>query len=736
MIVKSPVVYLLLMLCVFTLIVTGCIATGNAYATPESMTSIPDQHPNPAAPDNERERWNPEHASLLTNTRMTHPGNANREMYKLQPKYLINNFSFDMMAATVTEGQDVITTGNFRTTHDLSGMSWETEDLHSHADFKYPTNSDFSNVQLSYTYQLSGDVPDMNAGQAPALTIETLDGGIYYVRLWNYVVNRPVDAWETSSKQVFPDNRTPGKATGRQGKIVLSFDNLFAGWQPYIFDNNGRWVSDPDWVKIPVHNIKRIVWPFVSQSYDATAPKKFLSDSNRFEVRMSNWTVTGDTFLGSEPSSHRKHNVRMTDDYDDIYHLTPERVVSEYIKLGYSGSVNMYVGASHFYDKKGIGGKMTLIDDEPFNDAFTHWYNNYIERLQPHEFTLIHSISMENVDAPASWWQRAWDGTPATSGWVPTPHFLSFTNPGVQAYYKKYTLGLAKMSVDHGLKPVVQLGEPWWWFMEGTAGQPPTFYDQATKSLYKKEKGKDMHVFRSSHESFGEHEDLIHWLQDKNGDFALMLRDSLKQAYPQAEFTVLFFTPSVIDKDRVPRMMSIVNFPKKQWAYPNLDFFMLEDYDYLIDDQMQKHAESLRFVQSHLGYPEDRIHYFAGFVPEQDQLWIWNNINRAINNGFNQRFQEVYVWAYAQIKRDSWTPPDFVLANRPSGLYDKPFDLTLSSTADRIVYTMNGSTPSLTHGTVYNRPIPINQSTRLRVAAVSADAVTEVYDFSYEIGVN
>ncbi|WP_169447604.1 chitobiase/beta-hexosaminidase C-terminal domain-containing protein [Paenibacillus daejeonensis] len=666
---------------------------------------------------------------------MTHPVDFNRNMYKLQPKYLINNFSFDMMAATVTEGHDVVTTGNFRTTHDLSGLSWETEDLHSHADFKYPTNPDFSNVQLSYTYQLSGDVPDMNAGQAPALTIETLDGGIHYVRLWNYVVNRPVDDWEAGSKQVYPANRTPGEATGKRGQVVLSFNNLYAGWQPYVYDNSGRWVSNPDWVKIPVHNIKRIVWPFVSQSYDASTPKKFLPGSNRFEIRMSNWTVTGDTFLRSEPSSHRKHNVRMTDDYDDIYHLTPERVVSEYIKLGYSGSVNMYVGASHFYDKQGIDGTMTLIDEEPFNDAFTQWYSNYIKRLKTHHFTLIHSISMENVDAPASWWQRSWDGTPATSGWMPTPHFLSFTHSEVQAYYKKYTLGLAQMSVDHGLKPVVQLGEPWWWFMEGTTGQPPTFYDEATKALYKKEKGKDMHVFKSSHDSIEEHEDLIHWLQDKNGDFALMLRDALKQAYPQAEFTVLFFTPSVIDKDRVPHMMSIVNFPQKQWAYPNLDFFMLEDYDYLIDDQMEKHAESLRFVQAQLGYPEKRIHYFAGFVPEQDQRWIWNNINRAINNGFNQRFQEVYVWAYAQIKRDSWTPPDFVLANRPSGPYVELFDLTLSSTADRLVYTIDESTPTLTHGTVYRQPIPINQSTRLRVAAISGGSVTEVYDFSYKIEV-
>ncbi len=72
-----------------------------------------------------------------------------------------------------------------------------------------------------------------------------------------------------------------------------------------------------------------------------------------------------------------------------------------------------------------------------------------------------------------------------------------------------------------------------------------------------------MYEFHSSTEDMTGHEDMLEWLSNKNGEFSLLLRDTLKNSYSNAKFTVLFFTPSVIDKDRVPPMMSIVNFPKK-----------------------------------------------------------------------------------------------------------------------------------------------------------------------------
>ncbi|WP_422120780.1 hypothetical protein [Koleobacter methoxysyntrophicus] len=53
-------------------------------------------------------------------------------------------------------------------------------------------------------------------------------------------------------------------------------------------------------------------------------------------------------------------------------------------------------------------------------------------------------------------------------------------------------------------------------------------------------------------------------------------------------------------------------------------------------------------------------------------------MEQAINDGFNQGFKEVYLWAYTQIKREGWTPPDIIYASKPSGTYSDAHYVTLS----------------------------------------------------------
>ncbi len=688
-------------------------------------------------------------------------GTNSSDIYKFKPKYLTTDFNFEMMGTTVTQDDHTFSSvGNFRTNKDLVGMTWETEDTLSHRDLKYPTDADFSGVILEYEYSISGCTELMNSGTSPVITIETNSGDIYYVRLWNYVVDRPLDDWEVGASDYyettirFPEGRNSGNANGQIGSVVLDFDNLYAGWSPFYwqstcigedeFENpiySDEWLPSPDWEKVPVNDIKTIMWSFVPQGYNwKNDQMTYLDDSFEYRISFSNWNVFGNTYLRSEQPKQQTQDLRLCDDYDDIYNLTPERVISEYDKLGYGEIVNFYIGASHFYDKRYNGHQMEMITDYPFNLAFESWYKDYIKRISERNMDIIHSVSMESVDAPEEWWQRAWDGTPGSTMWQPTPHLLSFTNPDLKLFYKKYVEELGRLSSDEGLKPIIQLGEPWWWFIEINDSQPPCFYDQATKDLFYSEKGYPMHEFKSSHESIEGHEEVLQWLREQNGKFAHFLRDTIKQKYPNSEFTVLFFTPSVIDKDRVPEIMSIVNFPQEYWQYPNLDFFMIEDYDYLIFDQMDKHLETLTFSQNYLGYPEDKVHYFSGFVLNSDYSYVWENIEQAINNGFNQGFEEVYLWAYTQIKRGGWVPPDIIYAkdqdfvSYPPGTYDNLFSVSLfSNGAEDIIYTIDGSEPSLTNGTVFSEPIDINYSTLIRAVAVKNNNVGNIVEFDYNL---
>ena len=427
------------------------------------------------------------------------------------------------------------------------------------------------------------------------------------------------------------------------------------------------------------------------------------------------------------------------DGYDDIYNMTPERVISGYASLGFGDTVNMYIGASHYYEKAydSADYKLNVKSNYPFNSAFEAWYSNYTLRLKEIGVQkLIHSISMENVNAPYSWVQRTWNGNFATTKWTPTPFLCSFTNQNVRNFYLSLVLNLARLSSEAGIQPIIQLGEPWWWFIEDGESDSPCFYDDATKQMYYDEFGKEMHIFRSGQDIIQGYEDVLYFLRDKNGEFSHLLRDAIKNSYPSAQFTVLFFPPSVLDKKRVPMMMSIVNFPKEHWKYPNLDFFMLEDYDYIIDNDMEKHDEALTYIQSNLAYSNDKIHYFCGFVLNQEKLDVWKRIDQAINDSFNLEFAKTYIWAFAQIKRDGWRPQRIIYSSKYSGNYKGPISVNLSCIdADSIIYTLDGSIPSLSHGTTYSVAIDIIENTVLTVRSIKNGLEDNPIVFKYTIPV-
>ncbi|WP_121663662.1 S8 family serine peptidase [Metabacillus litoralis] len=73
-------------------------------------------------------------------------------------------------------------------------------------------------------------------------------------------------------------------------------------------------------------------------------------------------------------------------------------------------------------------------------------------------------------------------------------------------------------------------------------------------------------------------------------------------------------------------------------------------------------------------------------------------------------------------------------ATVPSGKYTQPFEVKLSSTSNkRIVYTLDGSTPSSVNGLSYVNSIPIYESTTIKAAVVSGTATSDVSTFTYEL---
>lgn len=617
------------------------------------------------------------------------------------------NFEMQFSVVTGADGKSLTAEGVFRSEGDQGGMYWFTEDKKSCPALRRPVRHDLSGVVLEYDYVLHGDLPDMDDIIGQVLTVKTTDGREHYVQLWLYTTDRPLGAvcgketqsWEDPhycwryngtamvryddpfyKDTMFPAiGRTPGAYNPRRGHVRIDFDNLYGGWQPfelaefyldgyyhipdgyregYVDINDTAtwdylhsrgWCLDApswEWDKIDPTQIEWIQWGFVSCSYKWDNPQFIpLQDSSWFKMEFKNWQVTqGESLLLSvPPSPYPEHGLCFADDYDDNYDMTPEWLLYQMHYFGFRDWINFYIGASHFYDKKGLrdsqgkpipdpGGYMpyqyVMKTDYAFNTGFESWYRNYLQWAKYYGYKVIHSISMENVDAPEAWWQRAYDGTPGTTMWVPTPKLVSFTNLDLQEYYKKYVKSLCDLSSEAGLEPIVQLGEPWWWWIEGDERQPPCFYDEATKARHLQEVGREIPIFTSCWDDISGHEETLRWLRMKNGEFAHILRDHIHTHYPDAKFTVLFFPPSVLDEDRVAEMIQIVNFPEQEWTRisdrENLDFFQIEDYDWVIAGEWDKNYGVYDFPWRHMKYQRHRTHYFAGFVlPYLEAMEEW-----------------------------------------------------------------------------------------------------------------
>jgi hypothetical protein len=394
-------------------------------------------------------------------------------------------------------------------------------------------------------------------------------------------------------------------------------------------------------------------------------------------VIFTDWTVTGaGAYLGELPPATPAHLFRYAEGYDDEYYRNPQKLVEVMYHLGYRDSIDFYIGASHFYDKKGKAPGLpsgftnaVLIPDVGCSSSYLAWFTHYVRSLKLKGYTrFVLSVAMENLQMPESWKQLLADGvTPGQTGWYPPTCFYSPTNPEVRTYIRKISKQHLDIIVAEGLRPILQLGEPWWWwqeFMPGDVatpfpGRPPCFYDEYTQQLFAAEFGYEMPRWYNSEIKIeeGNNLEILNWLKEQLGDYSDFIK-SIAYEYENGQYGILFFPPSVVDKERVPMSMRIANVPIESWQYPQLDYIQIEDYDWLIHGNMEQHREVYSFAYNYFGYQEHLTEYFSGFVLEKQdaaESELWQRIHRAAQRAISCGM-ETYIWAGTQIRRDSFTP--------------------------------------------------------------------------------
>lgn len=556
---------------------------------------------------------------------------------RFEPAYWTIDLPLTASASVITTGADSLRLAcTLRSEADVVGLRWQSEDLWSPRSLGYFTSRNFTGCILDFDFALAG-LPPITDVAGLTLTVTDDEGAVYYVRLANYL--------------------TSGEGTA--GHIHLDFTGapVLGGFS--IEDVTQR-------VIVPWHRITQMSIGFAPPGY--TGAPEPLAAPVEVVFEMTGITVSGiNTHLQRRSAAVDPHPLRMCDGYDDAYNLTPERIVRDVARLGYSGLYILYVGATHLHELtwNGDAGRFLVDPSAPVSAPARAWFSDLFERLVSAGFEPVISQSYEILadHCPDAWQQRDHTGAGARTGWTPPSTLVAPTSADGLAYIRDVGLWLCGVLAAAGGPVRWQCGEPWWW--DGAiSGGGPCLYDAETEALYVSETGQAVPTPRltSATEPVGIHGPFIDWCAGKLGASTLWLRDAIKAEHPAAECMILIFTPQLLAP--TSPLLERLNLPVAAWAYPAWDVLQLEDYDWVTAGQWDLHALTLAAGTDTLGYPRSAIHYFGGFNLLADTAAeVWPRIGAAISGAFSWGIAEVAVWARPQVWRDGWLWPALRLAS-------------------------------------------------------------------------
>lgn len=628
---------------------------------------------------------------------------ADATIRRFEPAYWQLDFNLDMMATVITTGPNAMRVkALFRTNTDLAGLIWKVEDDTDHALFAYPRRKDYRGCVLEFDWASSG-IRSMERLQSVTLTVDTYAGVTHFIRLWNYKISGTPDACRI--RIVFDDSTKSGyysdapvpwndvrrmfislqpAAAGRgnctlaaaaaQGAPTLSINVGDAGTiapGDTIFllgsDKETPFYTATSTTSGAVQNVA--ITPPLNLSGPGTLAagseifvQKKLPDQigeSPAQIDISNISVTGANSTLPIRTAHLPHHLlRMTDGYDNAYPMTPERIVEQVYRLGYRDFYVLYMGISKLHSMSWNAGEGRYIVDPAkpkLNAPTVQFLTDLFARLHDKGFRIIVSVSFEILArfVPTAWRQLDYAGNPSQTGWTPPSSLVAPTHPAALAYLADLFLACLAL-VPAGAEKHFQVGEPWWW--DGSFGtNAPHIYDPVTMAAYTAETGQPVPTPRLTTiygQPAAQHLPYLEWCRDQLGDATAYLVNAVKAVHATAKSYLLIFTPQLLN-DAAP-MLRTLNFPQAAWSAPAFDVLQIEDYDWVVEGHWYKLPMTWVLAMETLGYPLDRIHYFAGFNLRRETTWIWANTDYALFLAQERTPQETYIWSREQVMRDGW----------------------------------------------------------------------------------
>jgi uncharacterized protein (TIGR02217 family) len=535
---------------------------------------------------------------------------------RFDPLHWTVDFPRGAIASIVTsaDGHGLTVQAEFLREGDLVGLIYASEDKLAHPAHARASNRDYSGCVLSFHWQSTGAIA-LDALNGPTLTIEGKDAAgdpyIWLVRLWNYAEGSPTNA-----------------------DVTLDFDAL-----------DGGFALPADADRVDPKAIDRMFISIVPPGY-VEGSATILAAPAAATVTITNVKCDGaSSVLRINDAVAPEHGLRIATAYDDMYNLPPERIVQTVQRLGYRGIINHYVGMSHYF---ALGGSGKLDPTRTLNTAALAWHRDFARAAKGRGYEVIWSISYEILDTfcPDAWKQRAFDGTPALTAWDPPSALVSPANSAAIAFLGAVAEELVGVSVEAGIEPMIQIGEPWWWVRSSGA---ICLYDDAAKAVFG---GSPVEIADVRGSLSQVQKDLLDDAGDLLAASTAAIAATVKLAAPGAKVLLLVYLPSVLDPAG-PEIRR-ANLPVA-WARPAFDVLQTEDYEWVTAGRDGLRSAAYAQVDARLGYPRSEQHYLSGFVASAPERGQWRSIIDAAIEGQNRGCAEVFLWALPQVVRDGLT---------------------------------------------------------------------------------
>jgi len=526
------------------------------------------------------------------------------------------DFPRGTIASLVSAGDEhgLTVTAEFLRRGDLVGLIYESRDRHSHAAHARETRRDYSRCVLQFRWQSTGIIP-LDGINGPTLTIEGRDAGgverVWLVRLWNYASGSPTDA-----------------------DVRIDFDALDAGFG-----------LSADAQRVNPRDIDRMFISLVPPDY-AEGSTELRSAPAPGSVTISGLRCDGSgSVLAINDAVAPEHGLRIASAYDDMYDLPPERLVQSAERLGYRGPLIHYIGMSHYFALTGAG----LLDETRLMNApALAWHRDFARAAAARGYEVIWSLSYEilSMFCPESWKQRSFDGAPAATGYEPPSTLVSPASSAAIAFLCRIAEQLVGLSIEAGLQPQVQVGEPWWWV---SADGAICLYDDAAKAALG---STPVEIANVRAPMSAAQKDLLDAAGALLAASTAAIAAAAKAASGSTRTLALVYLPSVFDPD-APELRR-ANCPVG-WARPAFDVLQLEDYEWVTGARGGLRAAAIAEVDARLGYPLAEQHYMSGFVMNAEDWAEWRPILAAAAEAERRGVAEVFLWALPQVLRDSLT---------------------------------------------------------------------------------